>query len=182
MRSPYVAGAYLERVDLSALKVRVYRRLPASLQRFAVRLVTPNFTVGVVGLITIDGSQVLLVQPSYRDGWLPPGGFLNRGEQPVPALEREVREELGLELSFAPWHRVAFDARRQGVAFVSVAVVPEGTVATPRSPEIREVAWFGVDALPPMPNDFYEGMPPEDLEAVRQAALRSSIARPDAGS
>ena len=169
-------------MDLSALKVRVYRRLPGFLQRFAVRLVTPNFTVGVVGLITIDGSQVLLVRPSYRDGWVPPGGFLNRGEQPVPALEREVREELGLQLSFAPWHRVAFDARRQGVAFVSVAVVPQGTVAIPRSPEILEAEWFPLAELPPLPHDFYEGMPAEDLEAVRKAGLRSSTPRPDARS
>ena len=161
-------------MDLTSLKVTVYRRLPRRLQRRAVRLATPNFTLGAIGLITVDGNQVLLVRPSYRDGWVPPGGFLARREHPVEALEREVEEELGLRLTFAPWHRVAFDARRQGVAFVSVAVVPAGTVVVPRSPEILEVGWFPLDDLPPMPNDFYEGMPPEDLEALRQAALRRS--------
>jgi ADP-ribose pyrophosphatase YjhB (NUDIX family) len=169
-------------VDLTALKVKVYRRLPRWLQRRAVRLATPNFTVGAIGLITVDGSQVLLVQPSYRNGWVPPGGFLARGEGPIEAVEREVREEIGLELTFAPWHRVHFDVRRQGVAFVSVAVVPDGTVVVPRSPEIRKVDWFPLDNLPPMPNDFYEGMPPEDLEALRQAGLSQSRPQPGAGS
>ncbi len=180
MRSRYVA--YVEGVDLTSLQVTVYRRLPRRLQRRAVRLATPNFTVGAIGLITVDGSQVLLVRPSYRDGWVPPGGFLARREHPVEALEREVEEELGLRLTFAPWHRVAFDARRQGVGFVSVAVVPEGTVATPHGPEILEAGWFPVDALPPMSNDFFEGMPPEDLEALRQAGVRQSRRPPAAGS
>lgn len=169
-------------MDLTGLKVRVYRRLPRWLQRRAVRLATPNFTVGAIGLITMDGAQVLLVQPSYRHGWVPPGGFLARGENPTEAVEREVREEVGLSLSFAPWHRVHFDVRRQGVAFVSVAVVPPGTVVVPRSPEIRKVEWFPLDALPPMPNDFYEGMPQQDLEALREAGIRQSRLQPDAGS
>ncbi|MCW2601128.1 MAG: hydrolase [Frankiales bacterium] len=169
-------------MDLTALKVRVYRLLPRWLQRRAVRFSTPNFTVGAIGLITVDGSQVLLVRQTYRSGWVPPGGLLGRGEQPIEALVREVREELGLELSFGPWHRVAFDARRQGVGFVSVAVVPEGTVVFPRSPEIREVGWFRVDDLPPMPNDFYEGMPPEDLDALRLAGAEATGPRSGGGS
>jgi ADP-ribose pyrophosphatase YjhB (NUDIX family) len=156
-------------VDLTALKVRAYRLLPPRLQRLAVRLATPNFTVGAIGLVTVDGSQVLLVRPSYRSGWVPPGGFLDRGEDPVSALERELAEELGLHLTFAPWHRVAFDAGRQSVAFVCVAVMPAVVAVPPRSPEIVEATWFPVDDLPPMPQDFFEGMPPADLAAVRAA-------------
>lgn len=157
-------------MDLTALKVRVYRVLPTPVQRWAVRLATPNFTIGVIGLITLDGSQVLLVRPSYRDGWVPPGGFIGRREEPVEALQRELREELGLEVAFEPWHRVAFDQQRQGVAFVSVAKLAERPVIVPRSAEILEADWFLLDDLPPMAHDFFEGMPPEDLEAVRSLA------------
>lgn len=157
-------------MDLIALKVRVYRRLPPWLQRLAVRLITPNFTVGAIGLITVDGSQVLLVRPAYRNGWVPPGGFIGRNEEPLPALQRELQEELGLSLEFAPWHRVAFDSRRQGVAFICVATVPSELPITSRSAEILDVGWFPVDDLPPMPSDFFEGMPEEDLDALRKAA------------
>lgn len=155
-------------MDLTALRVRVYRRLPRPLQQVAVRVITPNFSVGVVGLITVDGSQVLLVRQSYRRGWVPPGGFIDRGEGPLEAMSREMKEELGLELAFEPWHRVAFDAKRQGVAFISVARVAEQRDITPTSAEILEARWFPVDDLPPMPNDFYEGMPAVDLEALRR--------------
>jgi ADP-ribose pyrophosphatase YjhB (NUDIX family) len=155
-------------VDLTALKVRVYRLLPARLQQLAVRVVTPNFSVGVIGLITVDGSQVLLVKPSYRSGWVPPGGFVDRGEEPLEAMSREMQEELGLDVTFEPWHRVAFDKRRQGVAFISVAKLDEERDIAPRSAEILEVRWFPVDDLPPLPNDFFEGMPAEDLEELRR--------------
>ena len=154
---------------LTAVQVRVYRALPPSLRRLAVRMATPSFTVGVLGLITVDGSQVLLVRPSYRSGWVPPGGFVNRHEEPLAAMSRELQEELGLELMFAPWHRVAYDAHRQSIAFVGVATLPEERDITPTSAEILECRWFPLDGLPPMPNDFYEGMPAEDLAAIRRA-------------
>jgi len=164
-------------VDLTALKIRVYRQLPPRWQRRVVRLATPNFTVGGIGLVTVDGTQVLLVRPSYRNGWVPPGGHLNSREQPLEGIARELREELGLELVFAPWHRVAFDAGRQGVAFISVAVLPEEVAVTPRSPEVLEARWFPLAALPPFPPDFVEGMLGSDFQAIRAAGLRQSGSR-----
>lgn len=160
-------------MDLDRLKLAVYRRLPRSWQVRAVRLGTPNFSVGTMGLITRDGTSVLLVRPSYRDGWLPPGGFIDRGELPLEALEREIEEELGVRMSFRPAHRVAFDARRQGVTFVSVGLAPVCAEFLIRSAELLEVAWFPLDALPPLPNDFFEGIPEEDLDAVREIAQRA---------
>lgn len=154
---------------LEALKVAVYRRLPRPLKIRAVRFATPNFTVGALALITDDGGRLLLVRPTYRQGWLPPGGFLQRRETPVEALVREVEEELGLTMTFAEPHRVFFDVRRQGVTFVSVGVLPAGATPTLRSPELADVAWFRLDDLPQLPSDFHEGLPPEDLEAVRRA-------------
>jgi 8-oxo-dGTP pyrophosphatase MutT (NUDIX family) len=45
--------------------------------------------------------RVLFVRHTYgrnRDAWELPGGSLRRGEQPEPAVRREMREELGIEL------------------------------------------------------------------------------------
>ena len=153
-----------------AWRVAVYKRLPRPLQRLAVRVATPNFTVGAVGLLTDDGSRLLMVRPTYRKGWLPPGGFLGKRETPVQALHREISEELGLLVDFAEPHRVFFDVKRQAVTFISVGVLPPGTEPRSRSAELSEVRWFALDALPPLPHDFHEGLPEEDLAAVRGVA------------
>ena len=157
---------------LDVLKLAVYTRLPRSWQVQAARLATPNFTVGTLGLITRDGSSVLLVRPSYREGWIPPGGFLGKGETPLEALGREIEEELGVRMNFETAHRVAFDRARQGITFVSVGLAPEGAEFAVRTRELLEIGWHSLDALPPLPHDFFEGMPEEDLSALRRVAQR----------
>lgn len=55
---------------------------------------------GVSVIITNIGGDVLLLKHSYGpDVWGLPGGGLNRGEDPMEAARREVREELGIELA-----------------------------------------------------------------------------------
>jgi ADP-ribose pyrophosphatase YjhB (NUDIX family) len=149
------------------LQLAVYRVLPRRLQVLGARLATPNFTVGTIGLITRDGTDLLLVRPSYRRGWLPPGGFVAKREEPQATLRREIEEELGVVMGFEPPHRVAFDVRRQGVTFVSVGIAPVGASFSVRTREVKAVQWFPLDGLPPLPNDFFEGLPDEDLAAIR---------------
>lgn len=148
-------------------KLAIYRRLPPRLRVLAARYGTPNFTVGTIGLVTHDGSDLLLVKPSYRKGWVPPGGFITVGEAPLEALQREIQEELGVRMRFEPAHRVAFDARRRAVTFVSAARAPAEAVFAVKTRELDDVGWFPLDDLPPLPHDFFEGVPPEDLEAIR---------------
>jgi ADP-ribose pyrophosphatase YjhB (NUDIX family) len=55
---------------------------------------------GVSVIVTNLGGDVLLLKHSYgADVWALPGGGLGRGEDPVAAARREVREELALELT-----------------------------------------------------------------------------------
>lgn len=54
---------------------------------------------GVSVIITNLGGDVLLLKHSYGpDVWALPGGGLASGEDPEAAAQREVREELGLDL------------------------------------------------------------------------------------
>lgn len=54
---------------------------------------------GVSVIVTNLSGDVLLLKHSYGpDVWSLPGGGLGRGEDPLEAARREVREELGLEL------------------------------------------------------------------------------------
>jgi 8-oxo-dGTP diphosphatase len=49
-------------------------------------------------LIRDELGRVLVVRPTYKEGWLLPGGALEPDESPLAACRRELREEIG----FAP--------------------------------------------------------------------------------
>ncbi|MFY1670431.1 NUDIX domain-containing protein [Plantactinospora sp. WMMB334] len=55
--------------------------------------------VGADALIRNHRGEILLVDPSYKPDWDLPGGMAEHHEPPRQAAERELREELGLELS-----------------------------------------------------------------------------------
>ena len=49
-----------------------------------------------------DAGRILLVQPTYKDHWDIPGGYVETGETPAQAAAREVREELGIAVAVGP--------------------------------------------------------------------------------
>jgi 8-oxo-dGTP pyrophosphatase MutT (NUDIX family) len=48
-------------------------------------------------MLFMSEQRVLLVERTWTGGLVLPGGVIERGEAPVAAAEREVREELGIE-------------------------------------------------------------------------------------
>jgi 8-oxo-dGTP pyrophosphatase MutT (NUDIX family) len=63
-------------------------------------LLTPRFPIGAAVLIRDEQGRILLIQQSYRQSaiWMPPGGWMDRGETPQQAACREAREEVGLHV------------------------------------------------------------------------------------
>ena len=57
----------------------------------------PRHVVAVTAIAFDGAGRVLLVKDDRR-GWEPPGGQVEHGEDPLMALEREVREEAGVEI------------------------------------------------------------------------------------
>jgi 8-oxo-dGTP pyrophosphatase MutT (NUDIX family) len=56
---------------------------------------SPVWPVSIKGVCLVGGKVVLL--KNERDEWELPGGRLEAGEDPVPCLQRELEEELGIE-------------------------------------------------------------------------------------
>lgn len=49
------------------------------------------------GALFVREDKVLLVHKTYGNGWDIPGGYVDVGESPAGACERELREELGID-------------------------------------------------------------------------------------
>src|SRR3954447_22872141 len=54
----------------------------------------PRVAAGM--LVHDDQGRVLMVRPTYKDGWDIPGGYVEPDESPAQAAERELAEELDL--------------------------------------------------------------------------------------
>ncbi len=81
----------------------LWRGSPKSVRRWGVWLAEPGFMVTVGAIIVNDDGRVMLLNHEFRtgSGWGIPGGFMEAGEQPLEALRRELREEIGVELDAA---------------------------------------------------------------------------------
>lgn len=68
--------------------------------RLGVWLFAPRQPVGVAGVIFNRAGQVLLVEHVFRPyhPWGLPGGWIERGENPAEAIQRELKEELALDI------------------------------------------------------------------------------------
>lgn len=134
------------------LLLGVFQRLPARGQVAVVHTVAPSHSVGAMAVVRDEAGALLLVRQSYKRGWGLPGGLLKRGEHPVDAVVREVREEVGLAIEVTSEPAVVVDppTRRVDVVFAArprssaMAVSP----ARPVSVEIAEVGWFAPGSLP----------------------------------
>jgi 8-oxo-dGTP diphosphatase len=138
------------------LLLKIYQRLPKRLRRFVVRRATPSFTVGAVCLIEREDGAVLLVRQVYRRGWGVPGGLTRKGEEIADCARREVMEEVGLPIELLGEPAVVVDPepRRIDVVFRARPVPDaEPDDARPTSPEIAEVRWFAIDALPDLQHE-----------------------------
>jgi len=128
-----------------------------------MRFTHTRFTVTAGAVIFNDQKQVLLLKHRFRagSGWGLPGGFLERGEQPIEALRRELREEIGLELedveifasrSFKKPKQVEVLFRARANANVKSLTM-----------EVERAEWFSIESLP-------EGLPRDQRVYVERAA------------
>ena len=128
--------------DLRGLLFRLYKAL-STFRR-------AKLTIGVRALVLDEENRICLVRHSYRDGWYLPGGGVKTGESLVDAMQRELREETGVELPETPQsvHGVFSSFREHKSDHIVVFVVKDWSISSSVSPEIAEVAFFASDDLP----------------------------------
>ena len=111
----------------------------------------------VVGALIRDG-QVLLVhrrpdKHACPDVWDLPGGVIQAGESELGALTRELREELGVQISTgSASHLCRLTAGpAEEPALLSAWLVRDwhGTPANVAPEEHDDIGWFGLEDLPP---------------------------------
>ncbi|MCH2521724.1 MAG: NUDIX domain-containing protein [Dehalococcoidia bacterium] len=128
--------------DLRGLLFRLYKAL-STFRR-------AKLTIGVRALVLDEENRICLVRHSYRDGWYLPCGGVKTGESLVDAMQRELREETGVELPETPQsvHGVFSSFREHKSDHIVVFVVKDWSISSSVSPEIAEVAFFASDDLP----------------------------------
>jgi ADP-ribose pyrophosphatase YjhB (NUDIX family) len=116
--------------------------------------VTPKMIVrAAVFSSTAEGPQILMVRETADGRWTLPGGWIDLGESPAYAAEREVLEETGMNV-IAEKLAAVFDKRRHDhppaphhAYLLFFLCRPVGGTLTP-SVETSEVGWFSAARLP----------------------------------
>ncbi len=149
-RNPIAAARSSESRIAAVMRpaIRIAYRCAAVLRRLYWLAFRPT-TPGVKCIVEHDG-KLLFIKNSYgRRLWTFPGGACHRGEDPAQAAQREVAEEVGINVT---------QVRAIG-SFYSDREYKRDTVhcfhASVASPvhrvdgtEVTEAAWFAPDALP----------------------------------
>jgi 8-oxo-dGTP pyrophosphatase MutT (NUDIX family) len=78
----------------------LYKRDPAAWQKYLAEgnAKQPRKRVGCDVLIRDTEGRILIVNPEYKPDWDLPGGMAEANESPMDAVQRELREELGIGL------------------------------------------------------------------------------------
>lgn len=126
----------------------------------------PILLVAAVALIDVDGRVLLAQRPagkSMAGQWEFPGGKLQEGETPEVALVRELKEELGIDVSQSCLAPLAFASHDYDSFHLLMPLYAcRQWLGTPQPREGQKLVWSAPARLADYP------MPPADIPLVAQ--------------
>jgi len=142
---------------------RLWRIIPSTTRAWLVRSTQSSFTVSAAAILSNEKNEVLLLNHVLRpfSGWGFPGGFIEKGEQAEDAIRREIREEIGIEISQLQLYTIRTIGTHIEILFFAKAA-GEPKV---NSVEIMEVRWFAFDEVP------------EDVAGKQKQQMKDALAK-----
>lgn len=142
---PFCASPVVEEVRFNALR-------PVCSACEFVQFLDPK--VAVIALV-LHGEKVLLIQRAVDPGkgeWSLPGGYMDAGEMPKEALQRELLEEVGLRTEIGELIEIFPMVNDEGDR-IGIVLAFQGEPSD--SPEIpfveddaQDAGWFRADEIP----------------------------------
>ncbi len=101
-------------------------------------------------MLLIHEDKILLVKHTYQPDWYTIGGGVESGETPRQAMERELKEEVGITLtSSLKLFSVYYSKKGKRDDYIIFYIGHgAGTQEITISPEISEKKWFSIHDLP----------------------------------
>jgi 8-oxo-dGTP diphosphatase len=138
----------------------------------------PRTRGAAAALLLDERGRILLVKPTYKDGWFMPGGVIEANESPLAACRRECAEELGVDAALDGLACVDWGPPRDGVDAVNIFVFA-GRITGEQIDAIRLPADELSDYTLRVPDDVGDLVPPHigrRLGACLRAAAGGPVA------
>ena len=125
---------------------RIWQLISPDTRAWLVRSTQSSFTVSAAAIILNQKKEILLLNHVLRpfSGWGIPGGFIENGEQADAAIRREIREEVGIEISKLRLYTIRTIGSHLEILFFGR---PNGEPRV-HSAEIMELRWYSLEELP----------------------------------
>ncbi len=137
---------------------------PLWFRNFIIWRANCRFLVAVMGIITNEKNQLLLVKHTYRDEpWGVPSGWIEY-EQPFSGLEREVLEETGLTIKADSILSTRYVSKPNRIDLIVKGSFVEGTFRP--SAEVSDYGFFDIGNWP-------QGMPEEQQLLIKDSIIKN---------